>query len=437
MESSTGSVQVASAASDDLLTTEASDGDDSSDGPGPTGCGDGTWDVGEECDDGNQTNADGCNADCQLSGTLLWHDSVGSGFNLIEQAMTNVVAADGTVYVAGYSTDMAMARDGWVGRYSAEGQSRWIRAHMGAGGGNDEVQGLVLDGQGSLYAAGYESTPSAGVDAWIRRYDLDGAEQWTRTYDGPSSGHDVFHSVSLDAEGNIVAVGHHNVVGEAADALLRKYSPDGDVLWTRTHSGSEGGNEMIEGVASSPAGNLYVAGHEKGSFGEGINAWLAKYDNDGNILWTRTYNGGASLNDFYTAVAVVGDDDVVVCGYEVAEDYPWHVLVRRYDDRGALVWADEYLGAAEQGALCYGIAVDSVDDVVITGGEREGEVRRAMLRKYDPTGDVWWSQSIAVGEVGTNHGRSVAIGPNDTIAVAGGLNLGTDARDIWVGVFTP
>ena len=425
-----------SMASDDVLTTEASDDNDSGDLP-PESCGDGAWDAGEECDDGNQLDADGCNADCQLSGKLLWSDNFGSGFNFIEQAMTAATDTDGTVYVAGFVTDSTGAHDSWMRRYSADGEPQWTQAHVGAGGGNDEILGLLLDGQGNLYASGFESTTTTGLDAWIRSYDLDGTEGWTRTYDGPVSGNDMFQSMSLDAEGNIMAVGHHNVAGEAADVLLRKYSVDGDVLWTRTYSGDNGGNDVVADVASSPAGNLYVAGHEKGLVGEGLNAWLAKYDTDGNLLWSRTRNGGASLDDFYHGVAVIGDDDVVVCGFEDAHDYPWRATVRRYDAGGTIMWSDESVGEAEQGALCYGIAVDSSDNVVITGGEPEDGVRRATLRKYDPDGDVWWSQLIPVGEVGTNHGRSVAIGPDDTIVVAGGLNLGTDARDIWVGVFTP
>lgn len=415
----------------------ADSGDDSSEGPNPEGCGNGVLDPDEDCDDGNQTNADGCNVDCQDSGKLLWDDTIGSGFGFVEDGMAVAASADGTVFVAGYGTDAAEARDVWIRRYAAGGEPLWTQTYAGAGGGNDEIRGLLLDGSGNLFATGYESTASTGLDAWLRNYNLQGAEVWTRTYNGPASTTDVFHSASFDASGNLVVGGYQGVTGEAADVLLRKYSPEGDVLWTRTYAGGNGGNDLIWDVATSTAGHLYVAGYETGTTGEGLNAWLAKYDTDGNVVWTRAYNGAASLDDYFIGVEVVGDDDVVVCGYEAAVEYPWHAFVRRYDSLGMIAWTDEYAGAGGEGAHCFGIVADSDDNLVITGGEIVAGVRGVMLRKYDTAGSVLWSQVIPGGDIGPDYGRRVAIGPEDTIVASGAQNTGVDDRDIWVGVFTP
>lgn len=409
---------------------------DSSAGPASV-CGDGTHDHGEECDDGNQTNADGCNTDCRVSGQLLWDDTFGSGFGFVEDGMAVAAGADGTVFVAGYGTNAEEARDAWVRRYSAQGEPLWTQTHAGAGGANDEIRGLLLDDGGNLYATGYQSTASTGLDAWLRSYNLQGAEVWTETYDGPASVTDVFHAASFDAVGNLVVGGYHGVAGEGADVLLRKYTPDGDVLWTRTYTGANANNDVVSDVATSAAGHIYVAGYETGPAGEGHNAWLAKYDTDGNVIWTRSYNGAASLDDYFSGVEVVGDDDVVVCGYEGAVEYPWHAFVRRYDSLGMIAWTDEHAGKAGEGAHCFGIAADSEGNLVATGGELVAGIRGVLLRKYDPDGGVWWSQVIPGGSVGPDYGRRVAIGPDDTIVVSGAVDSGVDARDIWVGVFTP
>ena len=325
-------------------TNEPASGPDSSTGPVSARCGDGTRDHDEDCDDGNQINADGCNADCRLSGQLLWDDAIGSGFGFIEDGMAVAAAADGTVFVAGYGTDAAEARDAWLRRYSAAGEPLWTQTHAGAGGANDEIRGLLLDDGGNLFAAGYESTASTGLDAWLRSYNLQGAEIWTRTYDGPASSTDVFHAARFDGAGNLVVGGYHGVTDEAADVLLRKYTTEGDVLWTRTYTGGNGGNDLIWDVTTSPAGHIYVGGYETGPVGEGLNAWLAKYDTDGNVIWTRSYNGAASLDDYFVGIEVIGEDDVVVCGYESAVEYPWHAFVRRYDSLGMIVWTDEHAG---------------------------------------------------------------------------------------------
>jgi cysteine-rich repeat protein len=435
-ESSTGGSVTATSRSSSSSDDPAS-GPDSSAGPGSAVCGDGNQDLDEECDDGNQTNADGCNADCRVSGQLLWADTIGSGFGFVEDGMAVAAAADGTVFVAGYVTNAAEARDAWVRRYSAYGEPLWTQTHAGAGGANDEIRGLLLDDGGNLFATGYQSTASTGLDAWLRTYNLQGGEVWTRTYDGPASTTDVFHAASFDAVGNLVVGGYHGVTGEGADVLLRKYTTEGDVLWTRTYSGGNGGNDLIWDVATSAAGHVYVAGYETGTTGEGLNAWLAKYDTDGNAIWTRSYNGAASLDDYFVGVEVIGDDDVVVCGYEAAVEYPWHSFVRRYDSFGMIAWTDEYAGEGGEGAHCFGIAADSDDNLVTTGGEIVAGIRGVLLRKYDAAGSVWWSQVIPGGGIGPDYGRRVAIGPEDTIVVSGAVDSGVDARDIWVGVLTP
>lgn len=180
-----------------------------------------------------------------------------------------------------------------------------------------------------------------------------------------------------------------------------------------------------------------MAGYESGTMGEGFNAWLAKYDTDGNVLWTRAYNGPDSLDDYLVGVEVVGDDDVVVCGYAGAVEYPWHSFVRRYDSLGMIAWTDEFQGQAGEGSHCFGIAVDSEENLVVTGGELAAGVRGVMLRKYDVDGGVLWSRIVPGGDVGPDYGRRVSIGPEDLIVVAGAVNTGEDERDVWVGVFTP
>jgi cysteine-rich repeat protein len=39
--------------------------------PWPCTCGDGTLDPGEQCDDGNKTDGDGCSAGCQLESAAV------------------------------------------------------------------------------------------------------------------------------------------------------------------------------------------------------------------------------------------------------------------------------------------------------------------------------------------------------------------------------
>jgi cysteine-rich repeat protein len=70
------------------------DADDTSTGPAAGRCGDGIVDENEACDDGNESDGDGCNVDCRPSGELLWT------WEADDDVVSAAVAADDTIYVA-------------------------------------------------------------------------------------------------------------------------------------------------------------------------------------------------------------------------------------------------------------------------------------------------------------------------------------------------
>ncbi len=413
-------------------------GSDSSGGEIPKGCQNSTLDPGEECDDGNDVNADGCNRDCRVSAQVLWSATHGAGVGQIDDGFGVVSGTNGATYVSGYISDAAEQRDGWIRRYDADGTEAWTDTLVGEGGANDEIRGLVGDAAGNVYAAGYTSGPAGqGLDAWLRKYDPAGTVLWTRTYNGPNNATDVFDAVTVDGDGNVVVGGYHGVPEQGADVFLRKYDPNGDVLWTRSSSGDNGGTDLIWDVEPSPAGHLYVAGYENGPAGEAVNAWLAKYDADGNQLWDRSYNGPASLDDYLIGVEVIGDDDVIVCGYQNETAIPWRLTVRRYDSLGMLVWSDDSAGGSGEGAHCFGVTVDGDGNVVATGGEIVAGIRGVMVRKYDPDGAVLWNVVIEGGASGPDYGREVDFRAGQEILVTGAMDTGADARDIFVARLTP
>ncbi len=341
--------------------------------------------------------------------------------------------------VAGYVAPAAEdVRDAWLARYSATGQLMWEQTFNGPGNGNDELRGLVSDGAGHVYAAGYRR----GVDgesnnAWVAKYDLAGNEEWLQAFNGVESMSDVYDVVTLDNSGNVVVGGYTQSAAEGLDVFLRKLSPEGDTLWTRTRSGPNGDNDLIWDVEVSSMGHIYAAGYEQGPVGEGRNAWVAKFDTDGNELWSRSFNGADSLNDYINGLTVVGDDDVVICGYEEAAEYPWRSVVRRYDSLGMIVWTDRYEGETSEGAHCFGIRADADGDLATTGGEVVSGVRAVLVRKYAANGTPLWTTRVPGGSVGPDYGRDVAIGPEDSVWVVGAMDTGVDVRDIWFGRLSP
>lgn len=409
---------------------------DDDDGGGPVECGNGMVELGEDCDDGNTDDADGCNADCTPSGTVLWEQTIGSGMAAVDQGLGIVADGEGNFTVVGEAA-AAGGNDGWIRRYSPMGGAFWTLAHTGPGGGNDSLLGVALADDGSVYVAGTESAGDMTANGLLRKIDTFGADFWVSSFDAPASdGSTSVQAITIDPTGAVVVAGYHGTMAAGLEVMLRKYTPDGTAVWTRSHGGAAAGNDVGYGVAATAGGDLYVVGNESVA-AEGTNMWLGKYDTDGNLLWSRSANGTASLDDHLIAVAVDDDDNAYVCGYESSVNYPWQVFVRRYAPDGVIVWTDQYLGATMEGAHCSGLARAPNGDLVLVGGEMAAKVRSALVRRYSADGDVKWTRTYPGGAAGPDYGRAVNVGDDGTIYVTGSLDVGTDARDIWVARLSP
>jgi len=96
---------------------------------------------------------------------------------------------------------------------------------------------------------------------------------------------------------------------------VRKYDGAGSILWTRQFGSAD--NDYINGLALDRGGNVYVAGYTTGALpGQtslgAADAYVRKYDSEGNVLSTRQF--GTAASDFAIAVAVDGSNIVYVAG---------------------------------------------------------------------------------------------------------------------------
>ena len=118
---------------------------------------------------------------------------------------------------------------------------------------------------------------------------LSGTTLWTQIHPGGDS--DYYgggYGIATDATGNVVVTGHLTDSDTFGDVWLRKYDPDGNVLWTKTYD-STYGNSYGYAVATDALENILVTGYEASPPFGTARIWLRKYDPAGNILWTETY----------------------------------------------------------------------------------------------------------------------------------------------------
>jgi len=283
------------------------------------------------------------------NGTLIWMTFLGGSNSDYAYA----IAADGggNVIVAGqtYSAWGSPVRaytaacDGFVAKLTSSGALTW-NTFLG-GSGNDYIHyGLALDASGGIFVAGTSATSwgtpvrayTASDDAFVVKLDTAGNVLWNTFLGG--SGSDYGMDIALDAGGGIYLAG----TGDAswgspvraysadADAFVVKLDAGGALVWNTFLGGS--GTDYGYSVAVDGNGKVYVGGHSAVSWGTPeraftatYDAYAAKLDADGALLW-NTFLGGSGDDRAYT-IAVDNIGNVFLGGYSSAS---WGAPVRAY-----------------------------------------------------------------------------------------------------------
>lgn len=258
------------------------------------------------------------------TGALLWIEQLGS----TEDDYSGSVALDesGNVFITG-STDGSLGganaggRDAFLAKYDATGGLLWAE-QLGTDRGDGWLS-VALDGSGNAFVSGFTSGDLAGVsagnyDAILAKYDPDGTLLWVEQLGTWQT--DDSLSTAVDGSGNVFISGRtsDNLGGAHAggsDAFLAKYDPDGNMLWisqlgTATRDGSSS-------VAVDGSGNAFISGYTAGALGDTFwashDAFLAKYDAAGNLRWVEQL--GTDAWDVSMSMAIDKSNNVLMSGY--------------------------------------------------------------------------------------------------------------------------
>jgi hypothetical protein len=276
----------------------------------------------------------------------------------------------GTVEGALPGQTFAGSFDAFVRKYDEDGNALWTRQFGGAG--FDTAVGATADG-GAVYVVGQKFGTS--FDAYVRKYDADGDELWTRQF--TAAGPAMANEIDLSPDG-VVVVGR--VAGAlpgqqwegGRDVFVRKFDADGNELWTRQFGTP--GHDIAWGV-DVEGGEIYVSGDVAGALpgktfaGGPLDAFVRKYDEDGNELWTHQFGTAG----FDRAIRVAADGTKVIVVGRVGGALPGQTFaggatdpfVRRYDISGSEGWTIQFGGALEPEAAT-GVALD--EDIFVSGG---------------------------------------------------------------------
>jgi hypothetical protein len=214
------------------------------------------------------------------------------------------------------------------------------------GSGEDRGLSVLVDSVGNIFMGGESSSTlniattgshqtnygGGNLDGFLVKFNSNGVRQWATYFGG--SGHEFIYNTSIDGMGNIYATGatssssnfatvgaHQSTYSGGEDAYLTKFDDLGQLLWTTYYGGSgldwglevlaHKNNVYICGSTSS-SNNISSSGSFQSTSGGSGDGFIAKFDMNGIRLW-GTFVGGMG-SDAVIGIAMDENDNLYASG---------------------------------------------------------------------------------------------------------------------------
>ncbi len=234
--------------------------------------------------------------------------------------------------------------DAFVVKFNSNGVRQWGTYYGGSS--FDEGYGIATDSFGNVFIVGeamstngisspgaYQSSNGGSLDAYVAKLNSNGVRQWGTYFGG--SGADDGRAIATDVSGNVFITGatysanristpgaHQSSYGGSKDAYIAKFHSNGMRLWSTYYGGSS--SDETFGIATDVSGNVLVTGNtystnaistlgvHQTNNGGSVDAFVAKFNNNGVRQWASYYGGSSS--DYAEGVAADGSGNVLIAG---------------------------------------------------------------------------------------------------------------------------
>ncbi|MBK8562734.1 MAG: hypothetical protein IPN76_05165 [Saprospiraceae bacterium] len=238
-------------------------------------------------------------------GQKLWSKQFGGagddkGFRIIP-----TTASGGYLIVGTTSSFGNGEKDAYLVKIDAQGDEVWSKTYGTAG---DEDGYSVVEVADGYFLAGTADNAANGTkDGYLVKVDFNGNEVWSK-YFGVANDIDQLRDIAVTSDNNLALAGY---TGSTSEAWLLKADLNGDEIWSRTFGGSLG--DEINDLMVADNGDLVVTGYTEVTAAN-VDAFLARFDNDGNNIWTNNIGRGSHA-DIAQGVTQAQDGGFVAIGY--------------------------------------------------------------------------------------------------------------------------
>lgn len=212
-------------------------------------------------------------------------------------------------------------------------------------------------------------------------------QEWVATYGG--TGTTSFYAVknAIDKFGNLVVAGR-----TGSDFITLKYDNSGNLLWVRTYDGGFNNDDQIRDMVIDDSCNIYVTGYSyEGTTNGGVNWLTIKYNPDGEMIWKQSLDWTGHKGDDPNFIAVDANYNVYITGYGYVGPPPLlkeDLVIVKYNLSGEFQWANSYSNTTPQSSVGYSISINDTNYIYVSGYSGDS----IIFIKFSSLGKMEWSQ---------------------------------------------
>ncbi|UZR95877.1 hypothetical protein [Chondrinema litorale] len=293
------------------------------------------------------------------------------------------------------------------------GETVWEK-EIGGTEGNYTAGSLIINEQNEIYISGtvQESANSTFTNLILIKVSSTGEEMWSNTFDNASNSETAVEMVNTSDNG-IILIGNTNsstedeLTSTTQDFYVVKTDNEGNMVWERTYGFEEGKSDYGNAVVEAENGDfIWLGTTQKDNLtGSALNSDMrvVRSNSIGNLIWDYLFGGDG--NDVGNKAIKHFNEYVLTGGIGNSSSNESDFYLVKINNNGKELWSNQYGGSNDD--IAYDVFTTDDGGFILTGytfsyGNGKSDI---FLVKTDFEGNLQWTS--AIGGQGEDIGKSV------------------------------
>ncbi len=250
--------------------------------------------------------------------------------NSFDKGEDIIETVDSSYIVTGSSGSWGGNSQAFLMKIDSLGNYLWSHPY---GGAESEEAVTVMERPGSgYYMAGMSNSSSQGnFDAMLIKTDLNGNQEWMKTYANPAW--DRITDALMTKDTGIVMVGYRQALfGSESDMLLMRLNKDGDTLWTKTIGST--GEDQATSVTRFQDSLYLVVGDMFVPDSNLVKGCMITFNDQGTILSQIMI--GPKSGTYHLSDIELGENKYYIVGYRLVNEQNHDNYMRITNENGVM-----------------------------------------------------------------------------------------------------